>query len=441
MHCTLQERVDVAAACAFCYSDAMNPTGFALLGTPAWSPLLQSPPLLFPARGAGRARPAGRRGAAVSATRRAAETVVPAIDVSSHQPRDLRHLIREFRPAHVITKLYLPEESIPQAHTRAQLDSAQAAGCTVGGYVWCYRSLDPAKTVRDAVGLARSCGVELPVLWLDCETYEGSTFDPGPDAAWLRAAVAQAERLGVRPGIYTGHWWVRDHFPGGAAAFADFNQLPLWLADYDGLPALNFRRPFSGFTRLHGKQYSADGLDLNVFLEECCASGSRPRTLEELERENPNIRRQVGTWQQARHEKGEDPYDYPAFRAHLRDLGAPDCGKREFVGFCPADVVRLRTDNPNLGRQLAEWQRARRLGRQDPCDFVAFRTHLRALGAPDCGGQPFTEFCRPTADEPLGRRRGATHRSSDDDDQPEPASPSRGRRVSATAGRTSRSRT
>jgi hypothetical protein len=44
---TLEARHDVQAACAFCYSDAMNDQGYAVLGTTAWDPLLRAPPLVL----------------------------------------------------------------------------------------------------------------------------------------------------------------------------------------------------------------------------------------------------------------------------------------------------------------------------------------------------------------------------------------------------------
>ena len=205
---------------------------------------------------------------------------VRAIDVSNHQPRDLSGLISQHQAKHVVVKLYLPEEIDEGVEcARQQIASARAAGCTVSGYIWCYRSSDPRESVRNGIALARSAGLELPMLWLDCETYQDANeFDPGPDAAWLRAAIDECRRQGVRPGIYTGFWWVRDHFPGGEAAFAEFKDVPLWLADYDNVAELNFNRPFAGLTALHGKQYSADGIDLDVFLEECCsvASGAQP---------------------------------------------------------------------------------------------------------------------------------------------------------------------
>ena len=53
----------------------------------------------------------------------------------------------------------------------------------------------------------------------------------------------------------------------------------------------------------------------------------------ELEAENPNIREQYDTWRQLRAERGEDPTDYVAFRQHVVAIGAPDPGPNEIDDF------------------------------------------------------------------------------------------------------------
>lgn len=188
--------------------------------------------------------------------------MISAIDVSSWQPRDLSGIIADHQPQHVVVRLYLPEESPPQDHTRGQIASAIAAGCTVGGYVWCYRYLDPERTVRDAIALARSCDVVLPVLWLDCEDYrvDGELSDPGPDAAWLRAAVAACDDADVLPGIYTAKWW---WIP--SIDTDEFAVLLLWAAHYDGVPTLSSVPLFGGWEQASGKQYASTPVDQNVF--------------------------------------------------------------------------------------------------------------------------------------------------------------------------------
>jgi hypothetical protein len=198
--------------------------------------------------------------------------LVDAIDVSSHQPRDLSDIIREHRPAHVVVRMYLPEESPPPEHSIAQVESARANGCSVGAYVWAYRSSDPRKTVRDGLALARRCGLEPPVLWIDCENYLDQ--DPGPDVAWLREAADECRSAGVRPGIYTGGWWWRDKM-GNTTEFAD---LPLWAAEYAEPRDPASCTLFGGWTRAFGKQWTENPIDRDVFLDEVCAS--RPSTVE-----------------------------------------------------------------------------------------------------------------------------------------------------------------
>jgi hypothetical protein len=191
-------------------------------------------------------------------------TLVQAIDVSSHQPRDLSAIIRQHRPDHVIVRMYLPEENPPQEHSIAQVESARENGCSVGAYVWAYRSSDARQTIRDGLALARRCGLEPPVLWIDCETY--LDVDPGPDATWLREAVDECRRAGVQPGIYTGGWWWRDKL-GNSTEFAD---LPLWAAEYCEPRDPASCTLFGGWTRAAGKQWTENPVDRSTFLAEVC---------------------------------------------------------------------------------------------------------------------------------------------------------------------------
>jgi hypothetical protein len=166
---------------------------------------------------------------------------------------------------HVVVKLYLPVESIPQSWSLDQIDSARAHGCSVGGYVWCYRSEDPTATVNSAIDLAVSAGVDLPILWLDCETYtvKGVVKDTGPDTAWLRQAVAACVNRGVRAGVYSGSWWIE----GWLKNYAEFTGLPLWSAQYNHVDDLDSVIMPLGWPResLAGHQYASDVVDLSVF--------------------------------------------------------------------------------------------------------------------------------------------------------------------------------
>jgi len=115
-------------------------------------------------------------------------------------------------------------------------------------------------------------------------------------------------------------------------------------------------------------------------------------SLAELAKVNPNLEGQLRVWRAARRGNGEDPFDYTAFREHLRAIGAPDPGEVEFLEFCPADVRPLRAANAFFGAQLAAWQRLRRERGEDPFDYAALREHLRALGSPDPGPDEFQGF-------------------------------------------------
>lgn len=192
------------------------------------------------------------------------------MDVSSWQPRDLTALIAAHQIEHVVVRLYIPGERPPPEHSVAQIESARANGCTVGGYVWCYRSFDPVDTVRQGLLLAEIAGVKLPILWLDCETYNptgNNVEDPGPDAAWLKAAIAECRHLGVRAGVYTARWWVRLAL---GDDFSEFSDVPTWLAEYNHVATLESVKPLPGSSRamVWGHQFSADSVDLSVFRAE-----------------------------------------------------------------------------------------------------------------------------------------------------------------------------
>ncbi len=194
-------------------------------------------------------------------------SVQKAIDVSSHQPTNLTTLIHQHGPSHVIVKLYMPWESVSFNHSAQQITSARANGCTVGGYVWAYRSADPLATIDQVIARCASVDLVLPLLWIDCETYtdkDGTILDEGPNADWLAKAVEHAENNYDMPcGVYTGLWWINDHFPGGQAEFANFARLPIWLSDYDNDPNINAVELPQGWTEAAAKQYTDKPIDMS----------------------------------------------------------------------------------------------------------------------------------------------------------------------------------
>ena len=182
---------------------------------------------------------------------------VRAMDVSSHQPTDLTELIAANGVQHVIVKLYHSAEQPSPDISRAQIASALANGCTVGGYVWPYKGLDARLAVREAIAVARSAGLKLPILWIDYEPYETSQNKP----TWeeMAAAVDECYLFGVQPGIYSGAWcWDLGDV---------FVALPLWAAQYDNDDIEDFTQ-FGGWQVCGGKQYTSDPVDLSVFRPE-----------------------------------------------------------------------------------------------------------------------------------------------------------------------------
>lgn len=59
-----------------------------------------------------------------------------------------------------------------------------------------------------------------------------------------------------------------------------------------------------------------------------------------------------------------------------------------------ATLSDLRQDNENIEQQLVEWKQQRFANGENPMDWVAFREHMRQLGAPDPGESPPDEFYR-----------------------------------------------
>lgn len=167
-------------------------------------------------------------------------------------------LIATYHPEHVIVRLYFPWEKPSPLHSLAQIDSALDNGCTVGGYVWAYPDASPEATAREAVDVVRGAGVRIPVLWVDCETYNDQ---PGPDLAWLQAMALESLRLGVMPGIYSAAWYWERYMENTMA----LSHLPLWVADYQGGPTLDDFKPFGGWTQAAGKQWSGSPIDQSVF--------------------------------------------------------------------------------------------------------------------------------------------------------------------------------
>jgi hypothetical protein len=193
---------------------------------------------------------------------------VPAIDVSSHQGRDLSAIIARYRPQLVVCKLYLPLErytgweSHPDLSPGMTIDQARSARENgvqdLSGYVWGYRDVDPDRTVYEGMETAYKAEISSPVLWLDAETYQNTA----PEVAWFERAVYVADTFGLQlgPGFYSAPWFWNDYL-GATQLFAG---RPGWGATYNGMPG---RVASFGGLRMLGHQFSADQVDQNVFDE------------------------------------------------------------------------------------------------------------------------------------------------------------------------------
>ena len=110
-----------------------------------------------------------------------------------------------------------------------------------------------------------------------------------------------------------------------------------------------------------------------------------------MRRPGPNFGRNVLEWQRARYGNGQNPNDYLACRAHLQAIGVVDPGEVEYVGFRRPTIEEVEASNPNIRRQLAEWQQARRQNGEDANDYAACRRHLVAISG-DPGQLEFLGF-------------------------------------------------
>lgn len=190
--------------------------------------------------------------------------LIRGIDVSNYQPTDLTALIRRYQAEHVVVRLST-ESQRHREIARAQLRSAIANGCSVSGYVWCHWDADPRQHVRDALSVLRDAGLgsaDVGVVWLDVEDTESLAQARCSLEEWLQEAVCAVQEAGYIAGVYTACWfWPKVR--------GDFSHLPLWAAQYDGIPTLESVVLFGGWSRemVWGKQYQGEGIDLDVFSE------------------------------------------------------------------------------------------------------------------------------------------------------------------------------
>jgi len=120
---------------------------------------------------------------------------------------------------------------------RANLVNARAAGMLTAGYT--VVNMTPATAVNKAALAAGTEWEHLAFVSVDVEI--------ATTPAIIRQAVDSLRTLGKKACIYTGGW-----FWGGVTG--DFSDVPAWLADYDGNPAMDTAR-LGRLGPVIGKQY------------------------------------------------------------------------------------------------------------------------------------------------------------------------------------------
>lgn len=185
---------------------------------------------------------------------------VQAVDVSNWQGPIRQYLAKwaAWGVEHVVVRLST-ESAALQDMAMGQLAESHRAGLSTSGYVWCYFDQRPEPLINAALKVAQDTpGVELATVWLDAE----DTVPVGTDAiAWLRAAANHLGFIGYRVGMYTAGWWWQRY----GLSDGKLTDLPLWAANYDGDPSLEAFRPFGGWTKQAGKQWTDQPLDRDTF--------------------------------------------------------------------------------------------------------------------------------------------------------------------------------
>lgn len=186
---------------------------------------------------------------------------VQGVDISNYQP-DVTLLLptlTAWNVEHVVVRLSNESEDRKRIAIE-QLQILKHVGFSVSGYIWCYFWTEPTEHVQAALAVADAAGVDLSMIWFDCEDDYGANAITVP--IWLDAAVRAVQSAGRLAGIYTGRFWWQNY----AGDSPNFSSLPLWLASYDNVPELSSPlMPFAGWDDLSGKQYTNQPLDRDIF--------------------------------------------------------------------------------------------------------------------------------------------------------------------------------
>lgn len=164
-----------------------------------------------------------------------APTILQAIDVSSHQSRNLSQYVQLAGAEYVIVRMYMEtvEGPSPQ-HSVAQVESARALGCGVGAYGWPYSGVDARLQVGEQLDTCGLAGVTPTVLWQDIEHYRNPNTGAVslPTVQEIDRVLGECARAGVEGGFYSSKSiWDELGNP-------EFPGTPFWIADWDGIPEL-----------------------------------------------------------------------------------------------------------------------------------------------------------------------------------------------------------
>ena len=126
------------------------------------------------------------------------------------------------------------------------LYNAQAAGLHLATYAVISRA-DPTGALENAKGLCGDKWDDLLFCALDVEIGDLNLATLAACRSWLAGE-------GLLPIIYTYRWWWETKLdnPNWGSKLG----IPLWAADYDGHPVLDFPQPYGGWTGLAGKQFT-----------------------------------------------------------------------------------------------------------------------------------------------------------------------------------------
>lgn len=170
---------------------------------------------------------------------------------------------------HVVVRASLERQELSDiAHQ--QLQVLGDAGFRLAVYVWAYFSEDAVTTANEALSLYSEYSPDH--YWLDCEETDPrwAGTSPSQRVAWIHDFVGAVQAQGGKPGIYTGQWWWVPYMDNSA----EFSDLPLWDADYDGVADDNDWSHYGGWSERAGKQYSGNPIDLDVWHEESLNGGN-----------------------------------------------------------------------------------------------------------------------------------------------------------------------